>query len=123
MKTETKYTPTPWHFEKHKKYAVYETGGPGGSRERVDYEYNLIVREDGNDPYLRTPIAEVTISTEADANASFIVTACNSHDELVAFIQELLSECETVAKTDHLCLDHNTFATKARAALKKAGAL
>mgnify|MGYP001576461937 CR=1 FL=1 len=51
--------------------------------------------------------------SEQEANASFIVRACNSHDELVACLEDILD-----AGGDLNVMDFNRY----RAALKKASA-
>ena len=76
---ETKHTPTPW---------ITETSDNKRTTYIVDSatETYLVATLDGNDP--------VRGSVTADANALFIVRACNSHDELVAALTRLL-DCAT----------------------------
>lgn len=64
-----------WHTEKHQRFIPHESGGPGGSFEGVNSWFWLIVHEDESQPQLRTPIAEVTISTEDEAHARLIAAA------------------------------------------------
>jgi len=89
MKTE--HTPTPW-----------EIG--------ISHTEEIAIRHPEGDC-----IATVCdlLEGEAQANASFIVRACNSHDELVACLEDILD-----ADGDLNVMDFNRY----RAALKKASA-
>ena len=62
-----------------------------------------------------------------ESRASFIVRACNSHDELVAALKEALDWSQTDLKsTDDITPNEDMLAARVkvlRAALKKAGAL
>lgn len=95
---KTQHTPGPWHIGMNPGPIIY---GPKGEQ-IADCSSITMLKE------------------ENKANATLIVRAANSHQALVELAQELLRECEIVKKADHLCLNHDTFAEKARAALKLA---
>lgn len=105
------HTPGPWHVEKHQRYSPHEILGV---YEKVNYWFNLIVREPEQSPELRTPIAEIVISTESDSNARLIAAAPELLEALQAVMQfeQRITSCKE---------DGGTRATTtARAAIAKA---
>lgn len=73
MTQETKHTPTPWDYG-------YQ-GGKYGKGE-------LLITGDKGEEYSALVGQIHTIDPkEAEANAAFIVRACNAHDELVAALE------------------------------------
>lgn len=83
----TPHTPTPYAS----KRAGYATDG--------EYDHCIYAEIDGK----RRVIAEVfgrvseDCRPDAEANAAFIVRACNAHDELVEALEELREQCKGVA--------------------------
>lgn len=73
----SKHTPTPWEVTRGKVIwidSIYEATGP-----------------------IATLIPEVEGVDDQDANAVFIVKACNNHDALVSALGGLLTECALAA--------------------------
>ena len=86
----SKHTPTPWTVAKHERGLV-----------RAQGRTIVVVRETGNQ--------------DIDANAEFIVRACNAHEDLLAALKEI----------ERSLANHPTFAWHniveiARAAIAKA---
>lgn len=75
MKTETQVTPGPWHVEIHDKRVEYDSGGPGREITFQTFPVSLIMHEPKDEPRLRTCIAEMSTSTETEANARLIAAA------------------------------------------------
>lgn len=114
------HTPTPWHVGMRPEYdADYITadrmvGGPTG-RDEYDRDAGVFAVDDNleNDPVY------VICQPYDEADARFIVRACNAHDDLLALAQEVAKEYEDAADWKdarrHLC-------EMARAAIAKAEA-
>jgi len=101
----TRHTPTPWRLSPESPRII-----------KPDYSRCLIASAMGHPNSGFYPSDE-----EADANAAFIVVACNAHDELVATLSRLVAESTHHDGAEYedgewLALD------AARAALAKAGA-
>ncbi len=101
MNTETKHTAlhtmTPWIVDNVK----------------TDGGLNITYVATATDEQI-SPIAKVT-SHNASANAAFIVRACNTHDELVAALEDAYQ-----ALSEEMGFYQSTTAIKIRAALRKA---
>lgn len=72
MSTEQKHSPTPW------RVGIVD----GGSPQRILEPTGKYIIRCWNDSLI--PVSE------AEANALFIVTACNSHDDLLAALEEFV---------------------------------
>ena len=84
MADKTKHTKTPWTTE-----------SPCG----FPYSGIYIVPESSKDfPFHIAQIRELREDEETDANAEFIVTACNAHDALVEALEDSKKEIEFIIK-------------------------
>ena len=72
--TVNKHTPGPWEVDRANPEMVYT-------------EY---VDNDGASRYICDCDSDILPQKEYEANAAFIVRACNAHDELLAALEELL---------------------------------
>ena len=100
------HTPTPWHVSAH-----------------WDSYYSPYYLLHGDVPADNEQTA-TSIRDQHEANAAFIVRCCNSHDELVKALEELLEDCDgwSNPETGAYRLFHPTMASlnKARKALAAA---
>lgn len=71
----TQHTPGPWHIEKHNKIVWQDSGGPGNETYATTVPMILIVHEQLDDPRLRTCVAQLDNSNEAEGNAKLIASA------------------------------------------------
>ena len=99
---KTKHTPLPWHFQD--EYIRADS-------ENMDDSGNVVA-----DVYCKPSTTHAEIM---EANAAFIVRACNSHDELVAALESMMPE--RIGYGQSMSIDMYLNAVdKARAALAKA---
>lgn len=96
------HTPTPWNVL-----------SPKGTL----CAWRIVSNDDCNVAF----VAQRLSNAEADANAAFIVTACNAHDELVAALRNL--EAELHLAYDDVPAGVDACMAQARAVLRKSGAL
>ena len=89
MKT-TQHTPGPWHLEKHSKIVWQDSGGPGNETYATQHPIILIVHEQLGDPRLRTCVAQLDNSTEAEGNARLITAS----PDLLSVLEQLVDELE-----------------------------
>jgi hypothetical protein len=96
----TTHTPTPWYTELDRS----------------------IRADDGDGHVALLAGSDFNVATE-EANAAFIVRACNAHDALVAALRELIDDADNSGVTAHFKgRGFDESIEKARAALAKAGA-
>ena len=110
------HTATPWDVGASKTEVLEYNGGKG--------PFRLIAQAWQGDQI--TGAGSTGISQdEAEANAAFIVRACNAHDDLVKALKNLLDYADGMhraqAHEEGHDIDYETF-PEARAALAKAGA-
>jgi len=104
---ETKHTPTPWRIDHRAKTAVV------GSR-------NYVVAACGG--YANNTRDQTELSEELEANAEFIVLACNVHDELVAALKALHACHRAFSNSENwTALDDEARAAAERAIAKARG--
>ena len=93
--TEQKHTPTPWAIKRTEDWATLSVS---------------IVDSDGQEVATITPRGSTP--DEMEANAAFIVTACNSHDALVEALEMLLADLNSMPQC-YIQEDHENFARAA----------
>lgn len=102
---DTKHTPTPWYASTQPEGHFDIMDGPNLNTATVlCTRFEFSERKD-----------------EMHANAAFIVRACNSHEQLVAALQEAIEIIQAIDQADNTCskrIDVSEF----RAALTAAGA-
>lgn len=76
---KTKHTPTPWIMQKGYMGGFVVTTADQGRNE------DFITGTSGDEAYV------------SEANAAFIVRACNAHDELVAIIEKIMKNDDDLA--------------------------
>ena len=106
------HTPVPWEHGSrgNARFVVY--GGKAVHGKAI-----CVMRSTQADP------PDHPLNLEADANAEFIVQACNAHDELLAALERqcaLLEAMALVPNANHVKRDIGVMLTAARAALAKA---
>jgi len=94
--TESKHTETPWKYSD----AYYET--------QVD------IRDEGGRRIAVVVTDYPMMTCRMEANAHFIVRACNCHDELLEALEDLVSDWEITGELELSVLSN------ARAAIAKA---
>lgn len=77
----------PWFVERHLKIVWQDSGGPGNETYATQHPILLIVHEQLGDPKIRTCVAQLDNSTEAEFNAKLIAAA----PDLFASLVDLLS--------------------------------
>jgi hypothetical protein len=100
----TVHTPTPWKVVSREQYNHSKITISGKDYEGARFQPIASI-EAGNSNALHLVIDEQT----QQANAAFIVRACNSHADLVAALEFIATDCPT-----------SLHANRARAALAKA---
>jgi hypothetical protein len=120
------HTPTPWQVDSGDELAIQSVEG-GAQIATVLGPDDFLCRDDDDDE---------VFEEECEANAAFIVRACNAHDDLVAALKSALAyvDAEAMLKDDDLhvssvkCMDLRDGVVRqfdceaARATLAKAGA-
>lgn len=110
--TTAKHSPTPWKVLPD----THKIGGHPNHLFRFIATANW-TEDDGDFSATGEIIAKLTDSQNIAANASFIVRACNAHDDLLAALKNLLGGIELQGVFSH---DHPDLVA-ARAAIRKAG--
>lgn len=112
------HTPTPWEYvpsnENHGAYVVAPHGGDICDCYAMSNPYSSAVCNGGNS----YPIPFQ--GYEADANAEFIVRACNAHDELVMALQDGRTQIEYLHQKFQATGSGNGTLARIDAALAKA---
>jgi hypothetical protein len=99
MTNQTKHTATPWKAEKR----------------NVECQRTILSAAGGYLAIIGNPWTPYDDETEA--NAAFIVTACNSHDELLEACKEALKQ---LSERGHLYHEEQLAITKLEKAIAKA---
>ena len=98
----TNHTPTPWTNYSCAIVANYRLKKDFGTVLR-EYRTSIAMceaepEEELTDDGCRAVGIRTPDFTEAEANAAFIVRACNSHDELVQALEAVLKSCSSNSK-------------------------
>lgn len=106
MTTQPKHTPTPWKAIEHENKNAFEG--------------NIVITpNDMNDAVCTVWTCDT--EEETQANAAFIVRACNSHAALVEALEDLFNCCMAEIDEDGECINEgfssNSALGKAKAAL------
>ena len=113
----SKHTPGPWRLE--------DWVDAGNGARVMAADGGPVCRVDGATAWAGVAGTGVRTSRERDANAAFIVQACNSHDELLEALEELVRINEehnaaVEAVTGRPLNWKDTYLERARAALARA---
>ena len=110
MKTETvKHTPTPWEIK-----ITQEGFEIVGSANKANYKSVIAWIKLGGATW------KDTWNKEQEANAEFIVRACNSHEELLEACKEALPLCNEIIRDDPYANMAKKIATKLENVIAKA---
>jgi hypothetical protein len=117
MSDETKHTPTPWRWENKAGVGIQILANIPTPTPCVEYTLAADEQVIFVEPWIQFKLAQW--EEMQTANAEFIVTACNSHDDLLAACESLVTACDTAPPVE--LMKHISMACEqARAAITKA---